>query len=77
MTVKKRDLTSRRGDAVPRQLPKRKQDREFVVELLKFIKSAEDKLRLTLTVPQDPHHVRLDREGEMSKLFNPELWEKV
>lgn len=37
------------------------------MELLEFIKSAEDKLGLILTFPQDPHHIRLyreDREGD-------------
>lgn len=52
------------GDALPRQLPEGEEDGEFVVELLKLIKSAEDKLRLILTFPQDPHHVRLHREDK-------------
>lgn len=52
---------------LPWKLPKREQDGEFVVELLKFIKSAKDKLRLILTFSQDPHHICLDtrdKEGD-------------
>ena len=55
-------MNSLRVGRLPWQLPEGEDDGEFVVELLKLIKSAEDKLRLILTFPQDPHHVRLHRE---------------
>lgn len=54
--------TAELGDALPRQLPEREEDGEFVVELLELIESAEDKLGLVLTFPQEPHHIRLHRE---------------
>ncbi len=57
--------------ALPRQLPEGEDNSEFVVELLKLIKSAENKLRLILAFPHDPHHIRLhrkNREGDSSKV---------
>lgn len=47
--------------AQPWKLPEGEQYGQFVVELLKLIKSAEDKLRLVLTFPHDPYDVRLQR----------------
>lgn len=52
------------GDALPRQLPEREQDGQFVVELLKLIKSAKHKLGLRLTFPQEPHYICLQRRWE-------------
>lgn len=53
---------------LPWQLPQRKQDGQFVVQLLKLIESAEDKLRFILTFPEDPHHIGLHRN---TNRFNP------
>lgn len=47
---------------LPWQLPEREEDSQFIVELLKLVKSAEDKLWLILTFPQESHHIDLHRE---------------
>lgn len=46
---------------LPWQLPEREEDSQFIVELLKLVKSAEDKLWLILTFPQESHHIDLHR----------------
>lgn len=46
-------------EVLPGQLPEGEQNAEFVVQLLELIKSAEDELRLSVTFPLEPHHVRL------------------
>lgn len=44
---------------LPWELPQRKEDGQLVVQLLEFIESAEDKLRITLALPEDSHHIDL------------------
>lgn len=59
--------------SVPRQLPQREQDAELVVELLKLIEGAEDKLWLLVTFSQEPHHVRLHEDSQLSPRLHTTL----
>lgn len=52
------------GEMLPRQLPEREHNGQFVVELLKLVERAEDKLSLVLAFPHNPHHVGLPRQDE-------------